>query len=478
MTRIKLFILSLIVLVGCQQYDDDLDPVASFSLSKTTVNTFEVVNLKNTGAGEFYTIYTGAEGSQYANREQGDSGIPGNQNGDASFSYTKPGVYEVAFVVSTYADGEVKESVSFKSVSVHDTLNTLSKISFQDIGEYYRSGNTNASFYAVESIPNAQKEVLVPVLNYRHFGYQNRSSLPLVPTISVASEAAEIIIEKNQNYTRGDRVIHTNFEERFRPLTYTVKPANGEGNDYLVSVVEIPEFEEFTLNGVASINKVHPSDDQVFFLTAPASAGQDLTSLTPTFSLFYPAETSVYHNGADVSNGTDALDFTNVVTFQLEFEQEDYESVFHVDSEVHVKALEVPGFENYEVEGVAGTISLESAGNLAVYHIDVELPADQIPEGQTARTWLRSLKPTFSVPDAEGVETVSIEKGGVQISGETQNDFSAYYLEYEENPNSFDLDDLRKTYYVDRTMDLQTDSLTYEKAFSLRTIYKVGIIVK
>ncbi|MEP1892691.1 MAG: hypothetical protein ABJJ14_13510, partial [Cyclobacteriaceae bacterium] len=191
MKKLNIYFLSLIVLFGCQEYDDDLNPVSSFKLSKTTVNTFEVVSLENTGSGEFYTIYTGDEGSKYALKDQGDEGIPGNQNGDATFSYSTPGIFTVAFVVSSYADGQVKESVSFKDITVLDTLNTISKITYSGIGQFIRGGNTTSSFYAVESIPNANNEILVPMLNYKHFGYSNRSEIPLIPNISVGSASAD-----------------------------------------------------------------------------------------------------------------------------------------------------------------------------------------------------------------------------------------------------------------------------------------------
>ncbi|MEO9475965.1 MAG: hypothetical protein ABJG41_10535 [Cyclobacteriaceae bacterium] len=477
MKKLNIYFLSLIVLFGCQEYDDDLNPVSSFKLSKTTVNTFEVVSLENTGSGEFYTIYTGDEGSKYALKDQGDEGIPGNQNGDATFSYSTPGIFTVAFVVSSYADGQVKESVSFKDITVLDTLNTISKITYSGIGQFIRGGNTTSSFYAVESIPNANNEILVPMLNYKHFGYSNRSEIPLIPNISVGSASADISIEKNQNYTKGDQVVHVNFEERFRPLKYTVDPANGDENEYLVSVIEIPEFDEFKLNDVAALNRVHPSKDQVFFMTAPVSSSQDITSITPEFTLVYPNETVLTHDGVAFESGSQALDFSEIVKFDFEFNQEGYEDVFSISSEIYIKALELPFFESFTIEGVTGEVSLKTAGNPATYFVDIELPGENIPEGLTERNWVRALKPVFTVTEAEGTQSVSVDQGGVQTSGVSQNDFSAYYLEYESNPGSFELDNLRKTYFVDRSFDLVTDSITYNNAFSLRTIYKVGVTV-
>lgn len=477
MKKLNIYFLGLIFLFGCQEYDDDLNPVSSFKLSKTIVNTFEVVNLENTGSGEFYTIYTGEEGRKYALKEQGDEGIPGNQNGDATFSYSTPGIFTVAFVVSSYADGQVKESVSFKDITVLDTMNTISKINYSGIGQFIRSSNTASSFYAVESIPNSNNEILVPMLNYRHFGYSNRSELPLVPNITVSSASADISIEKNQNYTKGDAVVHVNFEERFRPLKYTVEPANGDENEYLVSVIEIPEFGEFKLNDVPALNRVHPSEDLVFFMTAPVSSGQDVTSIVPEFTLIYPNETELTYQGGSFESGSQALDFSEIVKFDLDFKQEGYEDIFSISSEVYIKALELPFFESFTIEGVSGEVSLKTAGNPATYYIDIELPSENLPEGLTERNWVRALKPVFTVSEAEGNQSVSIDQGGIQTSGVSQNDFSAYYLEYESNPGSFELDNLRKTYFVDRSFDLPTDSITYTKAFSLRTIYKIGVTV-
>lgn len=475
--KIEIFILSLTVLLfSCQEFEDDLDPKASFVLSKTTINTFEVVNLTNTGSGEFYTIYTGEEGSSYTLKDQGDEGISGNQNGDASFSYTTPGVFEVAFVVGSYAEGKVKESVSFQNITVLDTLNTILKISYSDLGSLVRVSNAATSFFDVESFPNAEDNIFVPMLNYRHFGYSDRSNVPLIPNIFVSSDAAKISIEKNQGYAKGDTVTHVNFEQRYRPLIYSVNPANGVSKDYVVSVVEVPEFNEFTLNDVASINRVHPSLNNIFFLTAPVSNAQDISSIIPTFSLFYPNETSLTYDGLPFTSNQ-ALDFTNVVSFDFLFAQEDFEETFQASSEVHVKALELPVFESFEMEDITGTISLKTAGNPATYYIDVELSEENIPAGFTGRDWVKALKPVFTVLDSEGIETVSIDKGGEQISGTTQNDFSAYYLEYESNPGSFELDNLRKTYFVDRSFDLQEDNITYNNAFSLRTIYKVGVTI-
>ncbi|MEP4134166.1 MAG: hypothetical protein ABJL71_06060, partial [Cyclobacteriaceae bacterium] len=195
------------------------------------------------------------------------------------------------------------------------------------------------------------------------------------------------------------------------------------------------------------------------------------------FTLIYPNETVLTHEGAAFESGSQALDFSDIVKFDFEFNQEGYEDIFSISSEVYIKALELPFFESFTIEGVSGEVSLKTAGNPATYFIDIELPSENMPEGLTERNWVRALKPVFTVSEAEGTPSVSIEQGGVQTSGVSQNDFSAYYLEYESNPGSFELDNLRKTYFVDRSFDLPTDSITYNNAFSLRTIYKVGVTV-
>lgn len=486
---ILLAIMSLVVL-GCEQYvfEDDIAPNSAFSLSKTQVSALEVVELTNEGNGEFYTIFTGVNGSRYDFRDQGESGIPGNERGDASFSYDTAGVFKVTYVVTTYdSDGALIEDVSFQNVTVSDTVNSINKISFSFDGFIQRGGNLESSIYVVESLPDVNNNIIVPVFNYSQLGYNSVASVPVIPDVDINSTAVEISIGNLTSFVNGETVVpHFNFESRYRPVTYNITSQTNVSNDYLVGVVEIPEFASFNTGGASSINIIHPFLDDVFFSALPVELGADMSSLTPNFELYYPNETTVSFNGQVVSSGVDSYDFSVMNEFNLNFEQEGYEDIFHLATSTFIRGVTIPEFLNFSVNGIDGTITLQSDGNPREYHIDISIPEEEtglnIPDTTTiARRniiagYLSSLAPEFSTTEVDA--TTSVISDGEQTSGVTANDFSAYFREFDANPGSFDLDDLRKTFEVKNFYDHVTDSLTYEKAFSVETIYKVAVIVE
>ena len=476
-------ILGMGCLFSCQTFDDDLDPIASFSLSSNEVNALEIIELTSTGRGEFFTVYKGTNGNRYDNRDNGDTGIAGNDQGKAFFSYDTAGTFMVTFVVSSFADGKTKEEIATQIVNVRDTVNTISRIVYnkqqdddENLGSLGSIQRINGSFpYRIEAFPDEQNRIIVPVFNFKQFGFTSRTNLEFIPDIYINSNAATFTIQNNQGYELGDEVIHYNFESRFRPITYEVTSQTKQSVEYLVSVMEIPEFQSFNLSGSTSgINRIHPVSDFTFFLSAPLEEGVDATSVTPTFELYFPDETTVSHNGNSVESGVTPFDLTNQVKFDLEFVQEGFESDFSISSGTYVRAVDVPGFDSFSIDGVEAEITLVQEGNPAEYHVDLTVP---LPAGEDVDTYLRSLIPVFVTSDTDAQTIVSTSSTGVQVSGESREDFRAYYLA-SQDPSLFNIDDERKVYTIRNFYDAEIDGTLFSEAFSIESIFKVGVLIE
>lgn len=462
----------VLLFFACETFDDDIDPVASFELSSTEVSALEVIELRSTGQGEFFTVFKGTIGSQYENRENGDTGIPSNDRGVVYFSYDTAGTFTVTLVATTYVDGITKESVSSQRVSVSDTTNQIDRITFNNIGNVTR---TNGSYsYSVEVFPDTENRFVVPVYNFAQYGLTSRSQVSLIPDISISSNASRFNIQNNASYRVGDEVVHYNFETRFRPITYQVIPQTGDARDYLVSVLEIPQFQSFSIGGASGTSIIHPIKDQVFFMAVPLMEGSNASALSPDFTLYTPAETTVLFEDAELVSGVTSLDLREQVKLDLLFEQEGFENIFSIRSSTYVRAVDVPRFTSFSIDGIEGSITQVSTGNPAEYYIDLVLP---LPAGTTPNSYLSSLSPVFETAMTNATTEVSTQVG-LQISGESQGNFISYYNEYIANPNSFELDEKRSVYRVENYFDAVVDGTTIERAYSLESIYRIGVLIE
>ena len=110
-----IILIPLIVLIACSKQIIRFEqPVADFSLPGDTVELLSNVKITNTGAGEYFSFWTGDQNHDYTLKDAGlnNVGLPPNLGKDLTYSYTQSGSFTIVMVASSY------DEVTDKYVSV------------------------------------------------------------------------------------------------------------------------------------------------------------------------------------------------------------------------------------------------------------------------------------------------------------------------------------------------------------------------
>jgi hypothetical protein len=338
MKRIKhhyiIYLITAIILTfySCKKNNGFIDPEAKFNISNTSFAVMEKVEITNLGKGEYFSFWPGDQGHNYAMKSMGGNiGLTPNVGKDLVYYYPKAGVYTVVMLASSY-DGETNKYIQ-KIDSVSITVSGGSPLNyFKNFGIYHAW-----EFYSPEGkIKNDSISINIAPVNrptYKDslFAYIINGRPPL---FSVAGNSSDVsVYDENNTLLKGDgtdpvkmkvfKIIDPNTVE---PIIKTYKVVNNITQDvhsYKVAAMFYPQLLSFAVGADNAImfspnGSSVPNSDQIsaYLASRPDSIfvgvflthGQNITSVTPTFSVTPGSEVTL--NGIVQTSGVSNVDFT------------------------------------------------------------------------------------------------------------------------------------------------------------------------
>lgn len=350
--------------MSCEEPDPAfIEPNAAFSTDQDMYEVFQPMRVSNEGEGQFYAVFTGDADHEFSNRENGDTGFKTDVNGNFSYSYSQAGTYTITYVASGYrfVEGERIEAIAQKQITVTDpAIEEVSIVSFE-VGNSSINNNKfldPISFLfkdfrnTADTIDNPNRKVafsyyrpsrLGEIANGSYNQFKTPADINIVPNLrlSTASRTVTVQIEGVTEFETGQtRIIHdTEGDLRFVPKTYSLVNNEGARADYTVCPMIIPEMVTFEAGGTTGTVSLSAGDYNEFFVVVDVPDGTDLSSLSPAWTLFDPANTKVYVNGDQQTSAVSTQDFSDgVVTYLVEYTQPKSSSDTYV-GEFHSRAI-------------------------------------------------------------------------------------------------------------------------------------------
>ena len=353
---IPVLLLIILFSLACEENEYYIAPAAEFEISTeegqnvVTVGLFDRVYFTNKGEGQFFSVYTGDPGHEYSEEGTGGVGFKTDAKGNFNYSYSDPGTFEVVYIATSYKDGEIVEAVSKKAIEVVENDENVSGISsLTFLNENYPGGNylgIEKDYYnkfiqegRIDG-SNISIEVYQPFrlydINFMKI-LSDKEDIEIRPRIDLVSQTATVEIEGIGTFTNYTQVTHTDESGNFIPITYTVVSNTGDRTDYLVNVMCIPEFSDFSIDGVSGLVKINKYDYNRFTISLKLPAETDLSQLQPEFTCFDSNDTKAYIDGTEQTGSSQTVDFSQgAVNYELVFAQPDYEDVFQSKSTITV----------------------------------------------------------------------------------------------------------------------------------------------
>lgn len=333
--------------MSCEEPDPAfIEPNAAFATDSDQYEVFQAMRVSNEGEGQFYAVFTGDAGHEFAKREEGDTGFKTDVNGNFSYSYSQAGTYTITYVASGYqfVDGERVEATAQKQITVTDPdIEDVSIVSFE-VGN--SSVNNNKfldpiSFLfkdfrnTADTIDNPNRKVAISyyrpsrlgeIANGSYNQFKIPADINIIPNLrlSTASRTVKVEIDGIAEFETGQtRIIHETEEDlRFKPKTYTLVNNEGATAEYTVCPMIIPEMLTFEAAGASGAVSLSAGDYNEFFIEVDVPDGTDLSSLSPAWTLFDPTNTKVFVNGDEQTSAVSTQDFsTGTVTYLVEYTQ-------------------------------------------------------------------------------------------------------------------------------------------------------------
>lgn len=243
---------SFFVLACNTKYDIFVDPNAVMQLEKTTVDVLEPVYIKNLGAGETFSFWTGDEGHDYSKiTESKNTGLPPNRGLDFEYTYLRSGTYTITLIASSF------DEESGKYVQHSNTVQITVKPG--NNGNNFTSFAIDNAFagYSPEGTIDGDK-ITIPIgfIN-RASGIDDNAYAALInrrpPLFSVNSSSAKVYSEEGTLLQgRGDDNYKMNLvdETTLDPIVkkFTVVQ-DGLSHEYSVAALFYPEISGLTVLG-------------------------------------------------------------------------------------------------------------------------------------------------------------------------------------------------------------------------------------
>jgi len=454
----KKYILGLILLMMFACEKEEITPSANFIINEGEGNTFfvgEQISIRKTGAGEFFTVYTGDQGHAY--EAAGATGFTTNSDGVLFYTYASAGLFEITMIASYYTnDGELVSDVQSQNVTIIDTANTINKIQM-DLrisptapDEIRQSGIS----LTVEGFPNENNIIPLELYHHSRYGYQFVSELPLRPQIfpKIPSATYEISVPGGQTIqfdpslsgTNIPNVPHYDFTNRYVPVEYSVTADDGNERSYKVVPLVVPEFENLLIqdNPPATV-RLHPVENTQFYATLPYEKGADVTNAVVEYTLFSPDVEVIYQDDAFPSGSN--LNLENINTLNLSYTQDAVDPPASIESEILMKGIAIPEFVSYQIDTLSPEPVLIEDGNPRIYEIVFDLPKKTyVPEFE------------LNIPGTE-----VLVNNIPQVSGTTSQNF---------------LQSSTKNYILTNKIELDSiGPIDLREYFFVQTIYRVRV---
>jgi len=286
--------------ISCED-DSFAVPTASVTVNQQEFAINETMVIHFTGIAQQVSIYTGDDMHNYDLRAESNTGFVVNK-GLFTYSYRASGQYKVVCVASTYSDNaaETRQDTCSFVVTVTDDVTEIDKLSCSQV--------VYDEVFA-DKYPNDEWLMVLP----RKVKYST-SSLAISLSAQrlkfyIQSDSTEILVDGNP-YASNTRYNLTN------PVDIQVTSNYGTVRPYKLYTIYYPEFETFTLAGVAGTVVRTEFDYSYFEVELTLPQGTDATNLSPEFTLFSTAD-QVYIGDTEQQSGSSVVDFTQAVSYRI-----------------------------------------------------------------------------------------------------------------------------------------------------------------
>lgn len=264
-----------------------VDPEASFSIgSKQNFDVFETVNFKNEGEGQKFVVWPGDFSHVYG--KSGNNGLACNGDGSFSYAYQEPGVYNAVWIATSIkANGEIASSIDSIKITVLAQNGGLSSFSITRIARMNDYGST--FFYESYGKFVSDKNIICPM------PYQLWTTSAIKRTVGVKFSLNSNLAKLNWKLTEGDvlltsesatKVFRFDKDLKLVPQTIAVQNTAGDETNYDVMAMVIPEFTQFSINGIEGVRTRDLSAFNKFNIVIDLPDNTNLTTLTPSFVVF------------------------------------------------------------------------------------------------------------------------------------------------------------------------------------------------
>lgn len=288
--------------MGFVSCEDDAagDVKASMTINKTEFEVNESMEIVFTGAADAVSVWTGDEEHDYELRDQNNSGFAVNK-GRFSYSYTKPGIYKVVLMASTYNEKavELRRDTCSYTIKVIDDHTAITKLSCPQV------------FYdEVFATAVNDTEWLMELPRKLRFKDRDRNvTLSQRLKFYIPSELTTVAVN-------GEAFGSTKKYDISAPVDILVTSDYGTTRDYKLYTMYYPEFKTFSIAGVNGTIVRDEFNYNDYQMDVVLPAGTDVSSIAPVFTT-YSANEKVYIGDVEQTSGVTRANFADGVTYRL-----------------------------------------------------------------------------------------------------------------------------------------------------------------
>jgi len=305
-----------------------VEPKAVFSIGNNeSFDVFETVLFSNKGEGQKFVVFPG-DFSHVYNKAK-NNGLACNSDGTFSYAYQEPGVYNAVWIATSMkANGEIVSSIDSMKIHVVAQGGGLASFSITRIAKMADFGST--FFYESYGKFETDKNIVCPM------PYQLWTSSAIKRTVGVKFSLNSNLAKLNWKLTEGDvsllsesatKVFRFDKDSKLMPQSIAVQSTAGQEVLYEVMAMVIPEFTQFSINGVSGVQTRDLSAFNKFNLVVDLPDNTVLNTLTPTFTVFNndpnlidsQRTVSVKANGVAQTSNVTVVNFTNDVNYVLTY---------------------------------------------------------------------------------------------------------------------------------------------------------------
>jgi hypothetical protein len=272
-------------------------PKAIVNVNATSLNINESMEIKFSGVGDQFVVYTGDESHNYALKDSSNSGFVVNK-GLFTYSYSVPGTFHVVCLASTYdtyMGGGLSTDKTEFDVTVIDDVTTIDKV--------YSSITPNV--YYAELVKNENWVMRIPTKQVYNGKDININASRQRLNVDINSDSTKIYIDNALFDTKAYYDLTT---------THDIKAISNHGStrNYKLYTMIYPEFASVGIAGFTGTltRNAYYQDQLNYSFVVPS--GTNISNVIVNFSV--DDNVSFYANGVEIKSGS-SIDLTkpNVV---------------------------------------------------------------------------------------------------------------------------------------------------------------------